>query len=72
MIITYFSLVSISFFKIQIFFFHSTIHLDLKNAGGNYIDKEVVVDGNLVTSKIPDGLPAFCKSTLEFIKVYNK
>lgn len=48
------------------------IATDLKNAGGNYIDKEVVVDGNLVTSRIPDDLPAFCRSTLELIKAYNK
>ena len=48
------------------------IATDLTNAGGNYIDKEVVVDGNLVTSRIPDDLPAFCRSTLELIKAYNK
>ncbi len=48
------------------------IATDLKNAGGNYIDKEVVVDGNLVTSRIPADLPAFCKATLELIKAYNK
>jgi len=48
------------------------IATDLKNAGGEYIDKEVVVDDNIVTSRIPDDLPAFCKSTLELIKAYNK
>jgi len=48
------------------------IATDLTNAGGNYIDKEVVVDDNLVTSRIPDDLPAFCRSTLELIKAYNK
>jgi len=48
------------------------IATDLKNAGGNYIDKEVVVDKNLVTSRIPDDLPAFCRSILELIKIYNK
>ena len=48
------------------------IATDLKNAGGEYIDKEVVVDNNLVTSRIPSDLPAFCKATLELIKVYNK
>ncbi|GAG71339.1 unnamed protein product [marine sediment metagenome] len=40
--------------------------------GGQYLDKEVVVDGNLVTSRIPDDLPAFCRSTLELIETYNK
>jgi len=48
------------------------IATDLANAGGNYMDKEVVVDGNLVTSRIPGDLPAFCRSTLELIKAYNK
>ena len=48
------------------------IATDLANAGGNYIDREVVVDGNLVTSRIPGDLPAFCRSALELIKAYNK
>ena len=47
------------------------IATDLKNAGGEYIDKEVVVDDNLVTSRIPGDLPAFCKAILELIKVYT-
>lgn len=38
---------------------------DIKNAGGEFLDKEVVVDGNLVTSRFPDDLPAFCKACLE-------
>jgi deglycase len=32
---------------------------DVRNAGGTWIDKEVVVDGNLITSRDPDDLPAF-------------
>lgn len=51
---------------------YRSIATDLKNAGGQYLDKEVVVDGNLVTSRIPDDLPAFCRSTLELIETYNK
>jgi len=47
------------------------IATDLKNAGGKYIDKEVVVDGNLVTSRKPSDLPAFCRSILELVKAYN-
>jgi protease I len=35
---------------------------DVKNAGGNYVDNEVVVDGNLITSRTPDDLPAFDKA----------
>ena len=32
---------------------------DVKLAGADYVDEEVVVDGNLVTSRTPDDLPAF-------------
>jgi protease I len=34
---------------------------DLVNAGATWVDEEVVVDGNLVTSRKPDDLPAFCR-----------
>lgn len=32
---------------------------DIKNAGGNYVDEEVVVDGNLISSRVPADLDAF-------------
>jgi len=35
---------------------------DLVNAGATYLDQEVVVDGNLITSRTPDDLPAFCRA----------
>ncbi len=38
---------------------------DIKNAGAEYIDAECVVDGNLITSRKPDDLPAFCKAILK-------
>lgn len=38
---------------------------DIKNAGAEWIDKEVVVDGNIITSRNPDDLPAFCKAIIE-------
>lgn len=38
--------------------FHS-IRVDMENAGGAWRDAEVVVDGNLITSRQPDDLPAF-------------
>jgi protease I len=38
---------------------------DLINAGAEYVDQEVAVDGNLVTSRMPDDLPAFCRAILE-------
>lgn len=42
---------------------------DLVNAGADYVDKEVVVDGNLITSRMPDDLPAFCKAIIEKLAV---
>lgn len=41
---------------------------DLVNAGAKYEDKEVVVDGNLITSRKPDDLPAFCRAIIDKIK----
>lgn len=38
---------------------------DLVNAGATYVDAEVVVDGNLVTSRKPEDLPAFCRAIFE-------
>jgi protease I len=35
---------------------------DLVNAGATFLDQEVVVDGNLITSRTPDDLPAFCRA----------
>lgn len=37
---------------------------DLVNAGGNWMDKDVVVDGNLITSRTPDDLPAFMRAII--------
>jgi protease I len=37
---------------------------DLVNAGANYVDAEVVRDGNLITSRKPDDLPAFCREII--------
>ncbi len=38
---------------------------DLINAGGEYVDEAVVVDGNLITSRKPDDLPAFCQAVIK-------
>jgi len=40
---------------------------DLRNAGADWVDEEVVVDGNLVTSRKPDDLPAFTAELVERI-----
>ncbi len=43
------------------------IQTDVKNAGGNWVDEEVVVDDGLVTSRKPDDLPAFNVKMIEEI-----
>jgi protease I len=44
-----------------------TVQVDLRYAGADVVDEEVVVDGNLVTSRKPDDLPAFVESSLELL-----
>lgn len=41
------------------------IQTDVRNAGANWVDKEVVVDNGLVTSRKPDDIPAFNKKMIE-------
>ena len=41
---------------------------DVTNAGATFLDQEVVVDGNLITSRKPEDLPAFMKAVLEALK----
>jgi protease I len=38
---------------------------DIRNAGGAWVDREVVVDGNLISSRKPDDIPAFNKKLIE-------
>jgi deglycase len=45
-----------------------SIKTDVMNAGGDWVDREVVVDGSLVTSRNPDDIPAFNQSLLELIE----
>jgi protease I len=42
-----------------------SLQTDIRNAGGNWVDEEVVVDSGLVTSRRPDDLPAFNKKLIE-------
>ena len=46
--------------------FHS-IKDDMVNAGAEWLDQEVVVDGNVVTSRNPHDLPAFCRKIIEIL-----
>jgi protease I len=41
-----------------------TLRTDIRNAAGEWVDEEVVVDGNLVTSRKPDDIPAFNREML--------
>lgn len=45
-----------------------TIQADLQKAGGNVVDEEVVVDRNLVTSRMPNDLPAFIRESLKVME----
>jgi protease I len=44
-----------------------SLQTDLRNAGAEWVDEEVVVDDNLVTSRKPDDLPAF---TTEMVDLF--
>ena len=44
---------------------YASIRTDLINAGARWVDKEVIVDGNLITSRTPADLPAFCSELLK-------
>lgn len=46
----------------------SAIKDDVINAGAEYLDQEVVVDGNLISSRFPDDLPAFCKAIIRSLE----
>jgi protease I len=40
---------------------------DVTNAGGIYVDRAVVRDGDLITSRVPDDLPAFCREIISVL-----
>ncbi len=42
-----------------------SLQTDIRNGGGEWVDEEVVVDGNLITSRNPDDIPAFNKALLD-------
>lgn len=47
---------------------YPSLRTDLRNAGANWVDEEVVVDQGLVSSRTPDDLPAFTAKTIEEIE----
>lgn len=46
----------------------SSIRTDLKNAGGNVVDQQVAVDGNIITSRNPDDVGAFTRALVEAVE----
>ncbi|HZD48957.1 MAG TPA: type 1 glutamine amidotransferase domain-containing protein [Silvibacterium sp.] len=44
-----------------------SLKTDLKNAGANWVDEQVVADGNFITSRKPDDIPAFNKKIIEMV-----
>jgi protease I len=53
-------------------FWYDGVPEDIKKAGGIYEDMDVVVDGNLVTSRYPGDLPAFMRETMRLISKIKK
>lgn len=45
-----------------------SLQTDLRNAGAEWVDEQVVVDGNLLTSRKPDDIPAFNKAAIELFE----
>ena len=46
---------------------YPSIHTDLTNAGANWVDQEVVTDGQFITSRKPDDIPAFSRAIIESV-----
>ena len=46
---------------------YPSVRTDIRNAGGTVVDKEVVIDRNLVSSRNPDDLPAFCAAVIDVV-----
>lgn len=47
---------------------YQSIRTDLKNAGANVVDQEVATDGNLITSRQPDDIPAFSQALIAMLQ----
>jgi protease I len=48
-----------------------SIAIDVKNAGGRYVDKPVVEDGNLITSRKPDDVPVFSDAIIRALSTVH-
>ncbi|MCA1780898.1 MAG: type 1 glutamine amidotransferase domain-containing protein [Dermatophilaceae bacterium] len=45
-----------------------SLQTDIRNAGGEWVDERVVVDANLISSRSPDDLPAFCSALMDALE----
>ncbi|QWV93331.1 type 1 glutamine amidotransferase [Geomonas oryzisoli] len=50
---------------------YESVAPELRDAGAQYQDIEVLIDGNLITSRKPDDLPAFCRELTRMLKAQN-
>lgn len=50
---------------------YEAIKDDLINAGAKWVDEEVVIDGNIVSSRTPDDLPAFMRAIIKVLSTQN-
>ena len=49
-----------------------SVRTDLANAGGNVVDQEVAIDGNIITSRNPDDIPAFSQALIKALEKQRK
>lgn len=49
-----------------------SLRTDVENAGGTWVDRELVVDGQVITSRKPDDLPAFCDQLVMAVEAANR
>jgi len=49
-----------------------SLRTDLENAGGTWVDRELVVDEQLITSRKPDDLPAFCDQLVSAVEAASR
>ena len=45
----------------------TSVKTDLRNAGAKWVDREVVIDGQFITSRKPDDIPAFNEALIEAV-----
>lgn len=49
---------------------YPSLRTDIQNAGGSWVDKQVEVDQKLITSRVPDDLPAFCSKLVSVLSTH--